>query len=148
MAGKILVLVISSMAIAAGWKYVRTARRMRRFQTTRGTVVAREIAQLPALPDRREGRWGKGGVHRPKATYTYFVGGVAYTSDRWSYVTHGFKRHVVQGMLDALPGEVEVHYNPADPQEAYLHRNTTIFGYVMIAFGTVGVLISAALLFS
>jgi hypothetical protein len=90
---------------------------------------------------------GQGRSSPTESHLTYSVGGVAYTSDRWSYVTHGFKRHVVQGMLDALPREVEVHYNPADPQEAYLHTNRTIFGYVMIAFGTVGVLISAALLF-
>lgn len=147
MAGKILVLVISAMAVASGWKYVRTARRMRTFEATRGTVVDREIAQLPALPDRREGRWGKGGVHRPKATYEYCVGGVTFTSDRWSYITTGFKCHVVQEMLDALPDQVDVHYNPADPQEAYLHTNGSAGGLAMIAFGTVGTLVSLALLF-
>jgi Protein of unknown function (DUF3592) len=144
MAGKILVLVISCMAIAAGWKYVWTARRMRTFETTRGAVTGREIERF----HRREGRFGKGGGHRPIVTYVYSVGGVTYTSDRWSYVTAGFKRHVVQQLLDALPDEVDVHYNPAKPQEAYLHTNTPGWGYVMAAGGVIGVLVSAALLFA
>jgi hypothetical protein len=144
MAGKILVLAISCVAIAAGWQYVWTAQRMRTFETTRGKVIGREIEMF----HRREGRFGKGGGHRPIATYTYWVGGATYTSDRWSYVTAGLKRHVVQRMLDALPDEVDVHYNPAKPQEAYLHTNTPRWGYVMVAGGVIGVLVSAALLFA
>jgi hypothetical protein len=43
-------------------------------------------------------------------------------------------------MLDALPDEVDVHYNPATPQEAYLRTNTPRWDYVMAAGGVIGLL--------
>jgi hypothetical protein len=55
---KILASVISFAAIAAGWTYVRTARRMRSFATTRGTVIDGELAAVLSTAS-REGRWGR-----------------------------------------------------------------------------------------
>jgi hypothetical protein len=78
-AAAIALLVISLGAIAAGWGYVRMAQRMRSFATTRGTVLARELAVMPG-GDTREGRYGRGGGYRPKVTYAYTVDGVGYTS--------------------------------------------------------------------
>ena len=59
-------LVIAIGAILAGRGYVRTARRMRTYETTRGRVFKRELATVAG--DTREGVWGKGGGYRPKVT--------------------------------------------------------------------------------
>jgi hypothetical protein len=131
-------LVISLGAIAAGRGHVRTARRMRSFATTRGRVVAREIAVITGL--NREGRWGQGGNYRPKVTYEYTVGGVAYTSDRTSYVLRGLRRSLAEQQLAAIPDEVEVHYDPAAPQEAFLETHTPRLGRMLIAGGAAGAL--------
>ncbi len=138
MASAIAILVLSLGAIAAGWGYVRTANRMRAFQTTRGTVLARELATLSG--GHREGRWGKGGNYRPKVTYTYAVDGVSYTSDRSSYAQHGFRRSIAEQQLAAIPDEVVVHYDPAAPGEAFLERHTPALGYVLLAGGAFGMM--------
>jgi uncharacterized protein DUF3592 len=142
---KIIILVISSAAIAAGWGYVATARRMRSFATTRGKVLDREVAAAPSASG--EGRWGKGGGYTPKVTYTYVVNGVAYTSDRWSYAMEGLKRSTAEQALAAVPDEVDVYYDPKSPQVAYLHTHTPRIGYVLVAGGAIGLLAALASLF-
>ncbi len=144
MAAAIAILVISIGMIAAGWGYVRTARRMRSYRTTRGTVVARAVAALPG--GTREGRWGKGGGYQPKVTYTYAVDGASYTSDRWSYAMRGLKKALVERQLAELPDEVEVYYDPSAPQQAYLQTNTSTVGYVFLSGGAVGLLIGVVAL--
>jgi len=133
-------LVISVGAIAAGWGHVKTAGRMRSFATTRGRVVAREVVVMGSLEP--EGRWGQGGNFRPKVTYEYTVGGVAYTSDRTSYVLRGLRRSLAERQLAAIPDEVEVHYDPAAPQEAFLETHTPRLGRILIAGGAIGALLA------
>jgi len=62
-AAEILILVISCGAIAAGWGYVRTARRTRSFATVHGKVIGRQVTAAPG-PAGREG-WGRGGGYQP-----------------------------------------------------------------------------------
>ena len=138
MAFAIGLLVISLGAIVAGRGHVKTAHRMRSFQTTRGRVVGREVAVVSGLD--REGRWGGGGNYRPKVTYEYTVGGVEYTSDRTSYVLRGLRKSLAQQQLAAIPDDVEVHYDPAKPQEAFLETHTPRLGRALIAGGAIGAL--------
>jgi Protein of unknown function (DUF3592) len=136
----ILILLISCGAIAAGANYARTARRMRSYRTTSGTVISREVAASGMTG--REGRWGRGGGYQPVVTYTYSVDGTTYTADRWSYATDGLKQSVAQEAVAAVPDEVDVHYDPADPRQAYLHVHTSRLGYALIVGGVVGVLVA------
>jgi len=140
MAMAIGLLVISCGAIVAGWGNLSLARRMRTFQTTRGEVVAREVARMVGA-DVVEARWGKGGGYRPKVTYAYMVDGVAFSSDQTSHAHHGLRRSIAEQQLAAIPDEVVVHYNPAAPQEAYLQKHGTRLGSALIAGGVLGVMI-------
>ncbi len=144
MAAAIALMVISLGAIVAGRGYVKTARRMRSFATTRGRVLERGIEAVPG--GSREGRWGKGGGFQPKITYTYAVGGVDYTSSRSSYAYRGLKKSLAEQEAAAVPDEVEVHYDPAAPKEAYLHTHTPGIGKGLIAGGIVGVLLAVLIL--
>lgn len=119
---------------------------MRSFNTTRGTVVSREVVPLTASLG-REGRWGNGGNYQPKVTYTYTVDGVAYRSDRWTYSTEGQKRSVAERTLATVPDDVTVHYDPADPAQAYLQTNSPTIGYALLAGGAVVMLVALAALF-
>jgi len=139
MASAIFIVVLSCGAIVAGRGYVRTARRMRSYATVRGRVLAKEVTALPG--GAREGRWGKGGGSMPKVTYAYTVDGVAYTADRWSYAMRGYKRSVVEQQLAALPDEVDVHYDPQAPQEAYLETHSPTLGRVLVGGGILGLLV-------
>lgn len=144
MVAAIAILVISLGAILAGRGYVRTARKMRSFATTRGHVTAREVVMIGGLS--REGKWGQGGNYRPQVTYDYTVGGVAYTSDRLSYAHRGLRRNLAEQQLAAIPDEVDVYYDPAAPQEAYLQKHTATLGRYLLAGGGVGVLFGLVLL--
>jgi hypothetical protein len=141
----IFVLLISLGAIVAGRGYVRAARRMRTFPVARGTVISRGVAPLPS-GGAREGRWGKGGGSMPQVTYTYAVDGVPYTNDRWEYAYRGLKHSIAQSQADAVPDEVDVHYNAEKPAESYLHTHTPGTGRWFIAGGVVGVLFALVLL--
>jgi hypothetical protein len=117
------------------------------YRTARGTVISREVAVAPGMTS-REGRWGKGGGYRPVVTYTYSVDGLTYTADRWSYAIDGLKHSVAEEAVAAVPDEVDVHYDPLDPQQAYLNVHTPRIGYALVAAGAVGVLIAVAVLLS
>jgi len=140
----IAILVISLGAILAGRGYVRTARQMQSFPTTRGHVTAREVVTIGSLS--REGKWGQGGNYRPKVTYDYSVDGVAYTSDRVSYANRGLRRTLAEQQLAAIPDEVDVYYDPAAPQRAYLEKHTPTLGRYLLAGGGVGALFGLILL--
>ncbi len=140
MVAGIFLLLLAAGAIAAGRGYVRTGRRMRGFATTRGTVTARDVQTVPG-GDTREGRYGQGGGYQPHVTYDYTVDGIAYTSDRWSYAGRGLKRSLAEQTAAAVPDEVDVRYDPAAPQEAYLHTHTPRLGYWLVALGVVLALI-------
>jgi Protein of unknown function (DUF3592) len=140
----IAILVISVGAILAGRGYVRTAQKMRSFATTRGHVTAREVVMMTGLS--REGRWGQGGNYRPKVTYDYTVDGVAYTSDRTTYAHRGLRRSLAERQLAAVPDDVDVYYDPAAPQEAYLEKHSPTLGRYLLAGGGAGVLFGLILL--
>jgi uncharacterized protein DUF3592 len=140
----IAIFVISAGAILAGRGYVKTAQRMRSYETTRGRVTSREVVVIAGLD--REGRWGQGGNYRPKVTYDYTVGGVAYTSDRTSYAHRGLKRSVAEQQLAAIPDDVDVYYDPAAPDQAYLEKHSPKLGRYLVAGGGVGVLFALVLL--
>lgn len=144
MVAAIAILVISVGAILAGRGYVRTAQKMRSFGSTRGRVSAREVVMTAGLS--REGRWGQGGNYRPKVTYDYTVDGVAYTSDRTTYAHRGLRRSLAEQQLAAIPDEVDVYYDPAAPQEAYLEKHSPTLGRYLLAGGGVGALFGLILL--
>ena len=138
MVAAIALFVISLGAIAAGRGYVRTAKRMRSYATTRGRVTQRELAVVGG--DAREGRWGKGGGYRPKATYVFSVDGVEHTSDKVTYAHRGLRKSLAEQALAAIPDEVDVHYDPQDPDEAYLVKHSPRLGYWLLGGGILGAL--------
>jgi hypothetical protein len=143
MVAAIALFVISLGAIAAGRGYVRTAKRMRSYATTRGRVTRRELAVVGG--DAREGRWGKGGGYRPKVTYVFTVDGVEHTSDKTSYAHRGLRKSLAEAALARIPDEVDVHYDPSDPEQAYLDKHTPRMGYWFIGGGALGALFALLL---
>ena len=131
-------LVISLGAILAGGGYVRTAARMRGYGTTRGHVLARGI--VPTGGETRS--------YRPKVTYRYAVDGVEHTSDKVTYAIRGVAMDKARRQLDAIPDDVEVHYDPFNPGEAYLEKHTPGLGYGIVGLGIALGLLGFLLLFA
>jgi hypothetical protein len=144
MAGAIALIVISLGAIVAGRGYARLARRMRTYERTRGRVLEKRPERVSA--DTSTGRWGKGGGWHPYVKYAYEVEGRPYTNDKVTFALQGLKREIVEEQLAAWPDEVDVHYDPADPQQAYLKTHTPTIGRVFIAGGCLGLLLGLLIL--
>ena len=140
MAGAIALIVISLGAIVAGRGYMTTARRMRAFAVTRGKVLEKRPIPMPG-GDTRTGRWGKGGGYQPYVKYAFEVDAKPYTHDKVSYALHGLKEEIVAQELHELPDEVDVHYDPANPQEAYLKTHTPTIGRWFIVGGSIGLVL-------
>jgi hypothetical protein len=136
-------IVISLGAILAGRGYIRIAKRMRSYATTRGRVLERELARTSGG---REGRFGKGGNYRPQVTYAYRVDGVEHTSDKVSYAHRGVRESIALEQLRAIPDEVDVYYDPADPGQAYLEKHAPRTGYWFVGGGVTGVLLGLIML--
>lgn len=140
LAAAIALFVISLGAILAGQGYIKTARRMRAYKTVRGRVIKRELGLMST--GNREGRWGKGGGYWPKATYVFSVEGVEHTSDKTTYAHRGLRRSLAEQALAAIPDEVDVYYDPSDPEQAYLEKHTPGLGYWLVGGGVFGVLVA------
>ena len=146
MAGGIALLVISLGMTAAGVGYVRTARRMRSYMTTRGTIVERSLGRMPSMGrPTTDPLFGKGGSYTVNVAYTYDVGGTSYRSDKLSYAQKGWRKNVAENKLAAIPDQVDVHYDPAAPEEAYLETNTPTLGWFLTGGGILGMLIGLVL---
>jgi Protein of unknown function (DUF3592) len=130
------IFVISVGMILAGRGYVRTAQRMTGYATTRGRVIRREV-----VPTGGEGR-----NYTPKVTFVYTVTGVEHTADKLSYATHGYMKARAERELAAIPDDVEVHYDPENPDEAYLRTHTPRLGRWLIGGGIGGVAFGLLLL--
>jgi hypothetical protein len=144
MAAGLFLMFISLGAIVAGTGYRRTARRMRGFATTKGRIVERKLGLVTSQDP--EPRFGQGGNHFPAPTYTYEVGGTAFTSDRYGYARRGLKKRIAERQLAAMPDEIDVHYDPADPGECYLVKHSPGIGTALVAGGVTGLLLGLLIL--
>ena len=80
----------------------------------------------------------------PRVKYEYAVDGRTYTGDR-VYSTHQtFDRGDAQKVVDRLPPEVDVYYDPGQPAEAYLFPTSILWpsvglagGLLMLLFGLI-----------
>lgn len=136
-------IVISLGAILAGRGYIRVAKRMRGYATTRGRVLKRELARTAGG---REGRFGQGGNYRPLVTYAYVVDGIERTSDKSGYAHRGLRESVAREQLRAVGDVVDVYYDPEDPDQAYLEKHTPGLGYWLVGGGATGVLLGLVML--
>lgn len=135
----VFLLVLSAGAIAAGVGYVRKALAMRGFVSTRATVIDRAVVALPGR-GAREGVFGEGGGYAPKVTYRFTVDGQHHTSDKLGYAQRGYKKQLAERRVAEIPNEVEVWFDPRNPNEAYLERHSAGLGWALIAGGGVVVL--------
>ena len=130
------IFVISVGMILAGRGYVRKADRMLTFATAPGRVIRREIVATG----------GQGRNYAPKVTYVYTAAGVEHTADKLSYATRGYSRSRAERELAAIRDDVDVHYDPENPGEAYLRTHTPRLGRWLVGCGIVGVLLGVVLL--
>lgn len=99
--------------------------------TTQGKIVDRGVEYYQPR-----------GWYYARVKYSYAVAGKTYQNDRIYQIgrldgTKDDRQHFV----DALPDPVPVHYDPADPQQAYLVANPTWTYWLMIGCGALVLLV-------
>jgi hypothetical protein len=75
----------------------------------------------------------------------FTVDGVEHTSDKTSYAHRGLRKSLAEQALAAIGDDVDVHYDPSDPEQAYLDKHTPRMGYWFIGGGVIGVLFALLL---
>lgn len=107
--------------------------RSRDWPTVQGRILERGVGE--AMGARRS--------YLPRVKYTYSVGGKSFTGDQVYQIRRtGWIYRTVRKLVDGLPEEIAVHYNPENPAESYLLWNpwgtvliALIFGIGAILFG-------------
>jgi hypothetical protein len=120
--------------VAAGWKYVSVARRMRTFHSTPGKIVARAVVPLPG-GNTRSGVYGEGGGYMPSVRYRFAVDGAELFGDKISLAYAGYKHAVAERKLAEIPDDVVVWYDPRKPSDAYLKKHTPTLGIFILVLG-------------
>lgn len=88
----------------------------RRWPTTRGEILTRAVA-------RDDRSFSQGSTYVPAVTYRYRVAGAEHVGTV-TYAPPGYAKgpgpERMQKLVDALPADIEVRYNPKDAGEAFL----------------------------
>ena len=104
---------------AVNWK-------VSRWPSTRGRIVS--VRVVPAF------RRGRSTFYTPGVRYRYEVKGQRYHGDRlrWGGGVYSNVRQFAEDTIAKYPvgSEVDVHYNPQDPKQSVLHRNS--YGHYLL----------------
>lgn len=84
---------------------------------------------------------------RARVKYQYVVDGKPYVNEQVHLIaaTGGDIRDM-QALADSLPDPVTVHYNPSDPNQAYLVTNSMTFFWILLPVGILLSLIAVVML--
>jgi hypothetical protein len=121
-------------------KGTREARaELRDWPTVEGEITDRALERRPAA--------GRSAAYVPRFRYRYAVGGVEHRGDtrdlQWS---SGWSKRVAERKLHAVPDEVPVRYDPADPARSALEPPGKGDNWFWGAFGVVFLALGAYLL--
>lgn len=116
------------LALLMAFYVSREVRRKRDWPTVEGRVLERRVVPASFGPGPRS--------YAPKVVYDYAVGGTSYRNDQVYLLagTAGGERDM-QRVIDGIPERVPVHYNPDDPQQAYLLKSSMAWFYVLLPIG-------------
>ncbi|HXU71641.1 MAG TPA: DUF3592 domain-containing protein [Polyangia bacterium] len=123
-------------ALLAWWMARRLHRetlRKRKWPTVGGRLVERGVGAY--LPGSRR-------AHVPHVKYVYVVAGHEYVGDQCYLVrTTGGLPQQVQALVDRLPDEVPVHYDPADPRNTWLLETPRGFYWLLLGVSLLAALV-------
>lgn len=134
----ILIFAVSGLAFWMASRLRRDARQSRDWPVLQGRIVERGVESMQS--DARS--------FMPKVKYAYTVAGKEYVGQQ-VYRTGrvGSLEKAAKKLADGLPDPIPVHYNPQDPNEAFLlsdpawiYWTTLVFGIGAFVWGTLQLL--------
>lgn len=135
----IAVFVIGAAAIIAGTIQLLAALRIRRWPVVRGRIEERSVGPSTTTGASRPGRY-----FEPRVRYSYSVDGKPYTGQRISPAKAAYDEGHARRVVDKLPDEVDVHYNPRDPGDGYLRPTSLALALIVMLVGWLVVAASGA----
>jgi Protein of unknown function (DUF3592) len=135
----IALFVIGAAAIIAGTIQLLAALRMRRWPVARGRIEERSVGPSTTTGASRPGRY-----FEPRVRYSYSVEGKTYAGHRISPATAAYDEGHARRVVDKLPDDVDVRYNPRDPADAYLRPTSLALALIVMLVGWLVVAASGA----
>lgn len=127
MALALLTLAAGGVALWMAFYVSREVRAGRDWPTVPGKILERKVGEPMGT---------RGRSYLPYVRYTYRVDGREFTNDQVYLIRRtGGLADEMQKLVDGLPDPVPVHYDPEDPQRAYLLVNPMGTFWILIAFG-------------
>jgi hypothetical protein len=126
----VFALLIGVVGLWTGFKQLRNRAELDNWPTTKGRVIERGIFRPPVPTGPPAFR------HAPLVRYAYQVNGKDFVNDFINPKRMQLPRHSTirwaQKRLAAIPDDVCVHYNPANPAESFLFPTPKLMLYVVI----------------
>jgi hypothetical protein len=135
-------LLIAALCLYYGIKLLRLNARVRKWprawaQVTRKEVVPRKLSSASRAA------WAVA------TTYDFVVNGVKYTGNKMFLVElikgeKGYLKAAAQKVVDKLPDQVEIYYNPQDPGESVMYADARWMGVLLIVMTGISLLMGLA----
>jgi hypothetical protein len=114
-----------AVGIWAALSVSSTLRRTRDWPSVNGTILERGVGE--AMSQKH--------TFMPLVKYRYEVNGKSYTNDQvYTIRRTGNLAPKIRELVDGLPNPVPVFYDPADPSQSYLLRNSVATYWLLIGF--------------
>ena len=135
----IALFVIGAAAIIAGTIQLLATLQIRRWPVARGRIEERSVGPSTTTGASRPGRY-----FEPRVSYSYTVEGKPYTGHRISPAKAAYDEGQARRVVDKLPDDVDVRYNPRDPGDACLRPTSLALALIVIVVGWLVVAASGA----
>ena len=142
----LLVTVIGIGFIIWGGMVVMEARSATNWPETQGTITSSRVIHTTSTSQTNKSKW----YYRAEIKYGYEVDGLEYVSDRLDFGTykHKYKSEVYPtGTKNRYPvgKSVTVYYDPIDPEQAVLDRQTGMNTYTGLLIGIITTIVGVLL---
>lgn len=139
----IFLLVLGTVGLFAGVSLLRTSMKVGGWPVVEGRLTEKGIGPSTTTGASRAGRY-----FEPKIKYTYTVDGKGYTGDRLGPAVAAYGEAQAKALVAELPEQVQVHYNPQNPAEAFLQATSYLPAILALLGGLGSLLVGAVLLLS
>ena len=114
------------------------------YQPVQATVLSSKVSSHRTS---NPGATGNITTYQPRIEFEYQVEGETYRSTRFAYMTSGYEKEDVEGIVKRYPvgSQCTAYVDPVYPQKAILHRGVSEGGFSM-AYVVAGILVGTGLL--
>lgn len=137
----IFLLVLGTVGCFAGVTLLTTSLKVRGWPVTPGKLIERGVGPSTTTGASRAGRY-----FEPKVKYTYSVDGRGFTGERLGPATAAYGEEQARKLVQELPEQVQVHYNPQNPAEAFIQATSFLPAVLALAGGVCSLLVGVGLL--